>query len=79
MFCVIERSEEVVWGVGKTEQEAMADAKNEAAQKLYKVDESIFEIALLGNNANLDACGYELWDHVILTDIDFQPLQQALF
>ncbi len=79
MICVIEREAKVVWGVGSNESEAMADAKNEVTSKSFKVDESVFEIAQINDSANLNDCGYSLWEHVILPETKLEPSQQALF
>jgi len=79
MYCVIERAEQVVWGVGETADQAMADAQIEAKAMLFKVDTSVFEIAGLSDSANLNDGGDDLWEFVIFPETAPVPAQQALF
>ena len=79
MICVIDKAEKVVWGVGPTAATAMTKAHEEAKKKSFNVDTSAFEVAELSDQANLDDCGYSLFEYVENKGESNAPLQQGLF
>ncbi|OFE11426.1 hypothetical protein PHACT_12785 [Pseudohongiella acticola] len=67
MIVVIDAKENCVWGLGKTEDEAWADSREEIAGKIPVVrpDISALTTAQLSPDADLDADGESMWQWVV--------------
>ena len=75
MIAAIDRSQQVVWGIGKTAPEALADAHREIASKSFNANASL-EIAPLSPDADLKTDGQDMYQYIVEQS---QPMQEALF
>ena len=78
LIAAINKSQQCVWGIGKTNQEALADANKQIKSKSPEIQKKglgKISFAGLDKNAPLEYCGIALFKHC--TAIEQQEADQA--
>lgn len=83
MIAAIERTHNVVWGIGPTKAEAIADANNEIKTKTFNpgINANDLECVPLQPSAKLTGGGFELYQYCDISNqnTEGQPAQIGLF
>lgn len=65
-WAAVDHKQRVVWGVGATQAEALADATVEAMRKAgERIAPGTIDLARLSDDADLDDCGEALYRFII--------------
>lgn len=83
MIAAIERTHNVVWGIGETKADAIADANNEMKTKTFNpgINANELECVPLQPDSKLTGCGIELYQYCDIGQqtTEDQPAQIGLF